>query len=441
MPTTVPPVTPGRPPVPTAPTAAMTRPACNNWRQLSSGTPLNMKGYLLVSLLYFISLLKASLQNTCYLPQCQHGMLLQDCILGQWQCRSNEFCEVRIHDHVSTQCTGQEHLLQCIAKQATNAHSCDPMAPSSADCTYCCNDETCMQQLVTAPVKHCFTNQCGDHFVDLTDCLGHTWNCDSDEYCEMITHQADFPSQCNHFSHLEGESRRWQMQCLPIHSTRSNGNGNGNGNHIGYDTCRDLSKECTPGCDPNSHAHNCILCATSFEDFESQVRNTTSSLPSTVSSTGQPAQSPTSSTGQPAQSTVSSQPSTAGGLSTVITTTTTTAASSTATCVQCGDYDKNVPCTDEETLDDTQTPCTGGGAYCMTHALVDSAKTTSIYKRCVNETICRTMWYEQTSDNPICLNFDLNGVTSDLACHFCCHRDGCNVNILPAQDTLFIPIG
>lgn len=64
-----------------------------------------------------------------------------------------------------------------------------------------------------------------------------------------------------------------------------------------------------------------------------------------------------------------------------VATTATTAASSTATCVQCGDYDKNVPCTDEETLDDTQTPCTGGATYCMTHALVDSAKTTSIYKR------------------------------------------------------------
>ncbi|XP_025112032.1 uncharacterized protein LOC112574889 [Pomacea canaliculata] len=146
-----------------------------------------------------------------------------------------------------------------------------------------------VQTHTAAPERHCFNNQCGDHFANLTDCLGHTWNCDSDEYCEMITHQADF--QCNRFPALEGESRRWQMQCQPIQATHSNGN------HIGLDTCRYLSNECTPGCDPNSHAHSCILCATSFEDFESRVRNTTSTLLSTVSSTGQPAQPNTTQAG------------------------------------------------------------------------------------------------------------------------------------------------
>lgn len=94
-------------------------------------------------------------------------------------------------------------------------------------------------------------------------------------------------------------------------------------------------------------------------------------------------------------------------------------------CVQCGDLEFEEPCTATQLIFDEVTLCPGNEVVCMTDAKTDSDGYTTIYKRCVDQPTCHTLWYLESSDQNVCRNFDSS--TTDVLCHFCYLGSGSNV--------------
>ncbi|XP_041369840.1 mucin-5AC-like [Gigantopelta aegis] len=105
-------------------------------------------------------------------------------------------------------------------------------------------------------------------------------------------------------------------------------------------------------------------------------------------------------------------------------------------CYQCGDLDSNSGCSVQELALGSASFCREG--YCMTDVYVHSDGVNyDVYKRCVNLTICKTEWFQESSDNEWCTSLASNGPVADLICHFCCHGDGCNKKLVPPEDLLY----
>ncbi|XP_061164505.1 uncharacterized protein LOC133173537 [Saccostrea echinata] len=105
-------------------------------------------------------------------------------------------------------------------------------------------------------------------------------------------------------------------------------------------------------------------------------------------------------------------------------------------CQVCGDYNKDIPCDTRSIYIGPTVSCSGNNNYCMTD-IVHSHSNVRVFKRCVNETVCRNQWLSQTSDQDHCTNYGHVPVSGDYTCHFCCTSNKCNQGLLPDSSTLY----
>ncbi|XP_062598169.1 uncharacterized protein LOC134259577 [Saccostrea cucullata] len=105
-------------------------------------------------------------------------------------------------------------------------------------------------------------------------------------------------------------------------------------------------------------------------------------------------------------------------------------------CQVCGDYNNDIPCDTRSIYIGPTVSCSGNNNYCMTD-IVHSHSNTKVFKRCVNETVCRNQWLSQTSDQDHCTNYGHVPVSGDYTCHFCCTSNQCNQGLLPQSSTLY----
>ncbi len=108
------------------------------------------------------------------------------------------------------------------------------------------------------------------------------------------------------------------------------------------------------------------------------------------------------------------------------------------TCVVCGDLPGQVPCTDMELLLADATQCPTGKPYCM-NSIVQRHLQVAQYRYCADLHQAQTLWYDQSSDEPLCLNFDLSADEETLTCHLACFGDQCNIDVNPPDATLYRP--
>lgn len=110
-------------------------------------------------------------------------------------------------------------------------------------------------------------------------------------------------------------------------------------------------------------------------------------------------------------------------------------------CLVCGDLHKGVPCNDMEMVIAEMSQCPDTEPYCMNDIVQNENADPVVaqYKRCVDEATCDSLWYQATSDEPLCLHFDPSNGEHDLTCHLCCWGDACNVDTVPPVDTLYRP--
>ncbi|XP_025092657.1 uncharacterized protein LOC112563122 [Pomacea canaliculata] len=107
-------------------------------------------------------------------------------------------------------------------------------------------------------------------------------------------------------------------------------------------------------------------------------------------------------------------------------------------CSQCGNLDGDLPCTDEEIFEADSSQCHDDTPYCM-NDIIQTNGQMRMYKRCVNETICNSEWYMESSDKQQCTQFDPSIYKDDLVCHLCCYGDDCNANNVPPAEKLYKP--
>lgn len=107
-------------------------------------------------------------------------------------------------------------------------------------------------------------------------------------------------------------------------------------------------------------------------------------------------------------------------------------------CLTCGNLDQKVPCTDLDLVLGGTHACPDSQPYCM-NDIIKIGDQVLEFRRCIDELSCDNLWYQSTSDNPLCLNFDPAASSGDLACHLCCYGDGCNFDTIPPRDTLYRP--
>ncbi|XP_022323933.2 uncharacterized protein LOC111124920 isoform X2 [Crassostrea virginica] len=104
-------------------------------------------------------------------------------------------------------------------------------------------------------------------------------------------------------------------------------------------------------------------------------------------------------------------------------------------CQVCGDYENNNPCSTASIYLGSSVPCPAG-SYCMTD-IIEEGGNTKTYKRCVNETVCKTLWLAQTSDQDQCIQYGTAVTSGDFSCHFCCIFDKCNRGLIPEKSSFY----
>ena len=68
------------------------------------------------------------------------------------------------------------------------------------------------------------------------------------------------------------------------------------------------------------------------------------------------------------------------------------------------------------------------------------AVTDGVCFSCVTEDECYKRWWQETSDQPLCLSIlsESSGPTGvATSCNYCCHGDKCNSPDFPSKDTLY----
>ena len=117
-------------------------------------------------------------------------------------------------------------------------------------------------------------------------------------------------------------------------------------------------------------------------------------------------------------------------------------------CLVCGDLNGQVPCTDMEMVIAELTGCPRTQPYCMNDIVQTNFTDVAQYKRCVGESECHSLWYQATSDEPLCLHYDPSNAEETLTCHLCCWNGGpngqqidldkaCNIDTVPPVDKLY----
>jgi hypothetical protein len=107
-------------------------------------------------------------------------------------------------------------------------------------------------------------------------------------------------------------------------------------------------------------------------------------------------------------------------------------------CQVCGDQASQRPCDDMELVIGDLTMCPMSQPYCM-NDIIQHGTNVAQYKRCVDEATCYSLWYQATSDEPLCLKFDPSSPIDQLTCHLCCYGEGCNLDPNPREDLLYRP--
>ncbi|XP_056012750.1 integumentary mucin C.1-like [Ostrea edulis] len=106
-------------------------------------------------------------------------------------------------------------------------------------------------------------------------------------------------------------------------------------------------------------------------------------------------------------------------------------------CKVCGDYENGIPCDIRDVYLGPSVQCPPGTEFCMTDIVHDIAGNDKIFKRCVDETICRNEWLSQTSDQDRCTQFGNVPASGAYSCHFCCTTNDCNHGLLPDVSTFY----
>jgi hypothetical protein len=122
------------------------------------------------------------------------------------------------------------------------------------------------------------------------------------------------------------------------------------------------------------------------------------------------------------------------------TTTSTSTSSTTSTTVRplaaftCGQPPSGTPCTPADlAATTTNATCTTG--FVMTDFSTDSAGNPTVYKHCVDNELCNLDWFDQTSGKPTCTDV-FHPTLPEVACHWCCVQDACDVGLKPPDPTL-----
>jgi len=85
-----------------------------------------------------------------------------------------------------------------------------------------------------------------------------------------------------------------------------------------------------------------------------------------------------------------------------------------------------------------QTQCPDSMPYCMNDIVQEFTEYKRV-SRCVGEAECDSLWYQATSDEPLCLHYNPSNGEDNLTCHLCCYGDMCNTDSVPPVDTLYRP--
>ncbi|XP_062619923.1 SCO-spondin-like isoform X1 [Saccostrea cucullata] len=107
------------------------------------------------------------------------------------------------------------------------------------------------------------------------------------------------------------------------------------------------------------------------------------------------------------------------------------------TCKVCGDYENGISCDIRSIYIGPEVTCEAGKAFCMTDIISDGSGKEQVFKRCVNEAVCRTQWLSQTSDQDYCVQYGKVVVSDMFSCHFCCTSDECNQGLVPDSSTFY----
>lgn len=139
----------------------------------------------------------------------------------------------------------------------------------------------------------------------------------------------------------------------------------------------------------------------------------------------------------------------------------TTSSKEGAWCLICGNEATKTPCNDLDLVLGQATKCPDDKPYCMNDVIQRGADIRE-YRRCVVEggvvstnvpaddpsrQTCYYLWYNSTSDEPLCLPFDHNSEEDSLNCHLCCWVDpsssgpdnACNLDTNPPDNLLYRP--
>lgn len=106
-------------------------------------------------------------------------------------------------------------------------------------------------------------------------------------------------------------------------------------------------------------------------------------------------------------------------------------------CKVCGNYENESPCDTRSIYFGPTSVCEVGKSFCMTDLVHDQFGNDKIYKRCVDESVCRNLWISHSSTQNNCVNFGSVLATGNYSCHFCCTSDDCNTGLLPDATTFY----
>ncbi|BFZ13232.1 hypothetical protein BsWGS_16271 [Bradybaena similaris] len=103
-------------------------------------------------------------------------------------------------------------------------------------------------------------------------------------------------------------------------------------------------------------------------------------------------------------------------------------------CVQCGDFAFDKPCTPIELLLNDASPCPEGLPYCFETVSINGG-ILQVVRGCAEANFCRVEW-DLGHSRPGCYPLDVSA--TNVSCTYCCSGDSCN-NITPPSEDSLIP--
>ncbi|CAC5406652.1 unnamed protein product [Mytilus coruscus] len=84
--------------------------------------------------------------------------------------------------------------------------------------------------------------------------------------------------------------------------------------------------------------------------------------------------------------------------------------------------------------------CTDPNQLCRTDLINGQDGTRTVTRRCATKSECNRDWWQGSSDDDKCTNFDPSFIlTLQFQCTYCCTTDNCNVGVIPTRSTLYMP--